>query len=336
MCRSPNHPEFKALQVTLFKYRGLAIRSLNDEIKEDSKHKQTLLLAGILSLLHVDGFLSTFRLHLEGARRIIMGCNGVRSIINLPGMIPVILDYIFLVTMGDTSSPTSKLLVGTLPIEDIEFLISEYGGSGFAFRMCPPPLLVEVLKINQLRNKASRELADCKDLRCETFELLCRLNRFSAEEWIMANDALDEDFKHVVNMFQATVSLYCISSLQDCKILPESFPLSSICLTLRDLVYELVRKVLACFGVAGSGCLVWPLMVLGVQAVGDGCREIRRFVCESLTNQGLNSGTYAPLALREVLEAFWASGKTGWGSCFNKPAIFTALITVNCGGIPYA
>lgn len=54
MCRSPNHLEFKALQVTLFKYRGLAIRSLKDEIKEDSEYKQTLLLTGILCLLHVD------------------------------------------------------------------------------------------------------------------------------------------------------------------------------------------------------------------------------------------------------------------------------------------
>ncbi|KAL3473180.1 hypothetical protein BJX99DRAFT_249136 [Aspergillus californicus] len=335
-----NDSPSKTLQIALFKYRGLVIRSLNDEIKEDRKCRSNLVLAGILTLLHVDmqqGFVRNFRVHLEGAWKAIMACGGMCSLIKSPGMIPVIVDYVFLVIMGDISSPASKLLVESLPIEipSFEFIIMKYGGSGLAFRMCPPPLLVEVLKINHLRSRASQSIADARDFQHEAFVLLSRLNRFSADEWVVAHDALDGDFKHVVNMFQATISLYCISSLQDCGVLPMSSLLRDNLSTLRTLVYELICKVIAIFGIAGSGCLVWPLMVLGVQAAYDECADIREFISQSLTDQGLHSGTYTPLALREVLETFWASGKTGWGSCFDKPGIFSALITVNCGGIPY-
>ena len=70
--------------------------------------------------------------------------------------------------------------------------------------------------------------------------------------------------------------------------------------------------------------------MLGVQAV-DGGADMRTFVREHLVNLSTVSGTYGPLAAKEVLESFWASGKTEWDACFDKPYMFTNILTVNRG-----
>ncbi|KAJ5223546.1 hypothetical protein N7468_008088 [Penicillium chermesinum] len=254
MSHSPSHSESKELQVKLFQYRGLVINSLNDEIKDNS-HKKTLVLAGILGLLHVDiqqGLWSSFRVHLEGARDVIIACGGMRSLMESPGMAPLVLDFIFLVITGDTSSLASKLLVETLPVEELEFLILKHGGVGLAFRMCPPPLLVEVLRINHLRSRASRSTPDATEsLQTEAFAILGRLDGFSADEWVESHDTLDGEFKNVAHMYQAAISLYGISSLQDCGILQASCPPEENCLALRGLTYELACKVLCMQRVKG-------------------------------------------------------------------------------------
>ena len=48
----------KALSMTFFYYRGLIIRSLNEDINVDHKRKSNLVVAGILTILIADVSLS--------------------------------------------------------------------------------------------------------------------------------------------------------------------------------------------------------------------------------------------------------------------------------------
>ncbi|KAL3462186.1 C6 zinc finger domain-containing protein [Aspergillus heterothallicus] len=327
----------KALQRTALKYRGQALLSLNGAIKERSKQNQSVLLAGILTLLHVDqlqqGFTSDCKIHLEGARIIITACGGMSSLVESPGLMPLILDFVYLVVMADTSSPASQLLVGSLSIHELEYMILKYGGIGYAFRMCPPPLLVEILKINNLRMRSSKQRIRHNILEGEAVALLRRLDVFSGEKWVAADDSIDKGITLVASMYQAAVILYCMSSLQDLDVLQTSPILQKNRRTARDLVYELISRTRAAFGIAG--CLVWPLMVLGVEAGDDDCTAMREFIRRGLAEQWIYSATYAPMALKETLERYWALGKSGWEACFDRPSIFSALIAVNCGGIPF-
>ncbi|KAJ0426772.1 fungal-specific transcription factor domain-containing protein [Aspergillus carlsbadensis] len=337
--RAGDECQDKALQRTALKYRGQAISSLNGAINEESaKRNRVLLLAGILTLLHIDGFSTDCKVHLEGARAIITACGGMRSLVGWPGLMPLILDVAFLAVMIDTSSPASQLLVGSFPIQELEFIILRHGGVGHAFRMCPPPLLVEILMINQMRSRASEDVLQHDTLQLEARELLSRVNAFSADEWINANESLDEYFTLVVQMYKAAITLYCISSLQDLGVLETCPLLGDNCTTARYLTYDLISKTRAAFGIAG--CLVWPLMVLGVEAEGDGDDDpggsvaMREFICRNLVEQWQYSATYAPMALKDTLQMYWASRNKGWETCFDRPFIFSALIAVNCGGIP--
>lgn len=47
-------PETKALTNTFFRYRGLMIRSLSEDIKVEHKSTSNLVIAGILTLILLD------------------------------------------------------------------------------------------------------------------------------------------------------------------------------------------------------------------------------------------------------------------------------------------
>jgi hypothetical protein len=57
--------------------------------------------------------------------------------------------------------------------------------------------------------------------------------------------------------------------------------------------------------------------------------EIRAFVVQALLALAHHSGSCVPLTAKQVLEAFWASGQTGWDACFARPYVFTGQIAVD-------
>lgn len=237
-----------------------------------------------------------------------------------------------LVVTADTSSPASDLFVENLHTDEVYLLLKQYGGNGYAFQMCPPPLFAEVIKINLIRARASKAgLLGEHDLWREACEVLHRIYGFSSEEWAEANERFDTDSKLSINISRSAVALYCISSLGSLGVLPPDPSLDNNCYMETRILHGLLSKALNPLSSFGTnGYVLWPLVVLGVQAV-DGGADMRTFVRKHLINLSTVSGTYGPLAAKEVLESFWASGKTGWDACFDKPYMFTTILTVNRG-----
>ncbi|KAL2827334.1 hypothetical protein BDW59DRAFT_171363 [Aspergillus cavernicola] len=309
--QTAGHPDSKALAKTLYHYRGLMIHihSLNDDISVTQKRASNMVLTGILVLLLADtqqGISQNWRYHIEGARRLIMLRGGIHQVAISYGALPMILSFIFLVVTADTSSPASNLLVQTLPIEELYSMLERYGGNGYAFQMCPTSLFVEIAKINYIRARASKsEMVEEGDLRKDACEALRRIYDFSFEEWANINGHLKEAHNLFFSILQSAVALYCISSLQTLGGLP---PGSTLLLSNgymeREILYGLLGKA---FNPASAfritGYLLWPLIVLGVQAV-DGGADMRTFVRKSLTDLSAYWGTHSPLAAKEVLENF--------------------------------
>lgn len=86
-----------------------------------------------------------------------------------------------------------------------------------------------------------------------------------------------------------------------------------------DRLFQLLKKALVSEQVKKS--MMWPLIVAGVEAA-DASAAIRTFVDEQLTEMSRDLGTPLPLLAKGVLKRFWASGKTGWDDCFDKPYAF--------------
>ena len=117
MNQTREDPQSNSLATTFFHYRGLIIRSLNEDIGVDHKRMSNLVVAGILTLVIVDvswfcskgnvivlkdavihksqqGASSFWRYHLQGARRIIALRGGMRSFAESTGAIPLLLLFV--------------------------------------------------------------------------------------------------------------------------------------------------------------------------------------------------------------------------------------------------
>lgn len=68
--------------------------------------------------------------------------------------------------------------------------------------------------------------------------------------------------------------------------------------------------------------LLWPLVVLGVEAVHSDA-ETRGFVVAQLQLLSRDVGTSVPIFAKNVLESFWKSGHTRWDACFDRAYAFT-------------
>ncbi|KAJ5101380.1 hypothetical protein NUU61_003602 [Penicillium alfredii] len=335
MNRMGHDPDSKPLERSLYHYRGIMIRSLNDQLNSLNKHNSNATLIGTLILLLADaqqGIAQHWRYHLEGARRIIMLQGGMYQSNLSPGVLPIILCFIYHTVIGDTSSPATDMLVEKLPLEELYLMLEQYGGNGYGFQMCPTPLFIEIVKINHIRARASRAgPIEEDDLRREAWEALCRIYAFSSEEWSEANDRFTDASILLSKIYQSAVALYCISSCQSLGILPPDHLLNNNCSMEAGILHGLLYEAATQHESTGIlGYSLWPLMVLGVEA-RDGGSDPRAFVIGNLKDLSVSTGTYCPLAAKEVLESLWASGETGWDVCFDKPYLFTSVLTVNRG-----
>lgn len=223
------------------------------------------------------------------------------------------------------------MLIEGLDLVQLQFMVKQYGGNGYAFQTCPTPLFAEIAMINHIRNQILRRDQKSQDeLQSDAREVLRRIYEFSPVTWTESNEFLTKESDLIVAAYQSAVALYCMSSLSSVGALPPDPLLKDNCEIERIILHGLLKKGMAQIS---YGYLFWPLMVLGVQAV-HGDYLLRSFVREKLVSMSATAGTYAPLAAKGVLEEFWESGRKKWDGCFEKPHMFTTVLTVNRGQLP--
>lgn len=217
----------------------------------------------------------------------------------------------------------------TLPLEELYLLLEQHGDNGYSFQMCPPPLFVEIAKINHLRSRASKASAIEDDHQKEACEILQRVYAFSPAAWTEATGPPEDDRTLFFEIMQRAVALFYILTLQSVHILPGGSQQSRARDRERETLYDLLVTAFdSSFSMGMKGYLLWPIMVLGVAAVHGGA-VMRSFIRRSLVDLSVSRGTSSPLVAKQVLETFWASGKTEWDDCFDAPHLFTAVLTVN-------
>ncbi|GES66689.1 hypothetical protein ATEIFO6365_0015023200 [Aspergillus terreus] len=333
MNRSRDDPRSNPLAVTFFRYRGLVIRSLRSDIDQGHKRTGDVVLAGIITLLLIDaqqGASPHWRCHLEGLQGLITLRGGIRSLAGSPSLAPLLHCFVFLAVIGDTSSPASDVAMTTLQLET-DFILEQFGRGLFAFQMCPTPLFAEIIKINHLRGRASKQdPAELNGLTHEASNILLRIHAFSSEQWTMSKPSSKEDWILVGNVYQAAVALYCILSLQSLSVLPRTPLLRARHTSHGQLLQALLNEALSSPRI--KRFVLWPLVVLGVQAVNGGA-GMRAFVRQQLPEMSRHIGSYVPLSAKDVLEKFWASGETRWDACFDRPYTLATQIAVDLSGL---
>lgn len=212
---------------------------------------------------------------------------------------------------------------------ELELLLEEYGKVIFAFQMCPTPLFAEIVKINHIRILAQNSKSPA-DLMKEGYKALHRLQAFSSEKWAEDKPASKKDWLLLADTYHVATELFCLLSLQSLAILPRSPMMRTKCNAHAELLQVLLEQAMEALPI--KRFLLWPMVVLGVEAAQGGML-MRSFVREQLPELSQYIGTYVPLMAQDVLERFWKSGKTRWDDCFDKPYAFATQIGLDLGAL---
>ncbi|KAE8389291.1 hypothetical protein BDV23DRAFT_173186 [Aspergillus alliaceus] len=234
-------------------------------------------LAGMLTLL-------LEVISLRGGTRSLAKSTGHAPLLLLTVLNVVGVNTTIVAVNGDTSSLATDLTLATW----------EYGHEYFAFSTYPTSLFAEGHKINHLRVRASdKRPMLTTDLTDEAYGILNRIRSAPNEEWVFLG-----------NMQQTSITLYCISSLQNLSVLPPIRFLTDVRMA--------------------NAKLLWVFL-------GDTTDDavLRVFVQEKLQSLKYSTGTYVPPMAKGLLEIFWPSGETRWKACFNRPYTFVMYMVVD-------
>lgn len=233
--------------------------------------------------------------------------------------------------IGNTTSPATDLIMTGPLINSINLVRKEYGNVVFGFQGCPLDLFVELVRINHLRFCATKpNIISVDECSSKAFRILDRVTNFSPDAWAKAKPSRNEDWMHLGYVYQAAVLLYAILSLQSLSILPRKDYLSDICVKNSLFLHELLERAIKSPRI--KRFLLWPLLVLGVEAVNRD-QLMRSFVRQNLKDLSNYVGFHVPLRAKIVLERFWASNETSWEMCFNEPRAFAMHIAIDISGM---
>ena len=227
--------------------------------------------------------------------------------------------------IGNTTCAAKDLVMTNSHLNDLDFILEQYGGRLFVFQMCPPSLFAEIVKINHLRMRATR-VVEVGSLSQEAYTILNRVDEFSPEQWAQSKPSSQKDWMLLGTVYQLAVSLYCISSLQSLSALPRTASLAAHRTASIQSMHVFLQDALSSPKI--KRLMLWPLVVLGVQAV-NGNALLRVFVKIKLSELSRHIGIASPLAAKSVLERYWKSGETDWDKCFDKPYAFVTQFAVN-------
>lgn len=248
--------------------------------------------------------------------------------------------------LGDTTSSALNLTMAHVHYQQLEFVVQRYGHQSLALDGFPSELFARAIEIGHLRVQATKsgELSSREENPTEeAYDVLQSIHAFSPELWGESKNQSTRDWTLIGRIYQAATALYCISSLQSVSVLPPAGFLRDRCVTCGKILHHLLDEGLSLPRL--ERFLLWPLIILGTQAVDSGYgvggggdddddnTARRTFVQEKLIQVSQRFGVSGPLVAKEVLERFWASGKSSWDDCFDKPYVFTTQIALNVGSL---
>ncbi|KAI1111532.1 putative C6 finger domain protein [Nemania sp. NC0429] len=331
--RTEHSPQSRDLVESFYRYRGLAIRSLSEDVGIEGRQTGDFVIAGIVTLLLLDvqqGVFPSWRCHLEGVHSLITLRGGVRALAPSKHLESLLLCFVFVAVIGNTTSSTSDLTMTSFHIQQLKVIMEQYDAGPCPFQMCPPALFAEIIKINHIRMQAETEPIMVDDLSQEAYKILNCIYAFSPQQWAESRPSSKPDWVLLGSVYQAAVTLYCISSLQSVSVIPSEPSLRTCCATQGRLLQELLTQTLS--SPKTRRYMLWPLVLLGVEAVNSS-ETMRFFVEAQLLDLSRHIGSRAPLVAGDILRRFWTSGETRWDACFDRPYVFSSQLAVDISRI---
>ncbi|KAI4659232.1 uncharacterized protein J4E78_005658 [Alternaria triticimaculans] len=304
------HPQYKASQ-ELAPNPALVLFPPQDKTRCSDMTITTILMFMCLELQNptfADG-----RSHVNAMKRIVDLRGGPKQVMKeAPYLIqPMVLYLLPSWDQVDISNTAEEM---NEDITDMYSLI-------FPYTLCPRELFTEILRTNQLRAKASAATQLCDfnpDYALEAYNVLGRIEAFSAEDWARAGTFCTE-WLTVGLVYKSAVALYATLSLCPLMVLPTTPSLLESQAAYGDVLLSNLGTALKAPRMAKF--MVWPLIVAGVEAMHRG-EGTRNWIEAGLEDLSRTLGTSCPIKVCSVLKRYWKGGVAGWDECFDQSYVF--------------
>ncbi|KAH8719501.1 fungal-specific transcription factor domain-containing protein [Phaeosphaeriaceae sp. PMI808] len=309
----------------VYQHRGAAIKELSMYVGKDKTMSSDMTIASILMFMCMElqnPAMADWRAHASGMKQLVDMRGGFKSLMSqAPHLTPTLVVYILILIVANACSPSwDQMEVSDSPEQNIVDIEQVYSFI-FPYTLCPPTLFMEIVRINQLRQRASVVLLmgdmDANHV-LEAHDILDRIETFSPEDWAQPGECYDE-WLLIGTVFQASIALYCTMGFQSLTILPSTLEMNQMRSAhgdrlLKSLAIALKSPRLINF-------LMWPLTVAGVESAYRG-QSTQYWVQSQLDVLSRHLGTSSPLKAQAVLRRYWQRQEPGWDECFDKPYVF--------------
>lgn len=229
----------------------------------------------------------------------------------------------------NTTSPSNNQIraVSQFSIDDVLRLYKEML---YPPVMCPPYLFLDIIRINNLRERSAKmpnanaittttttttaepSTNDGFVIQTEIDALLTHIEAFSTDHWTQSSGLPNTPACQLIGrIYHSAVALYALLSL----------PCVDNCDTAKTDHRTRLSRLLA-KAMSSPACMKtirWPLVIAGV-AAADGTDSDRAQIQQYLTEANMSPDVgMGPMVARAVLKNFWKSGKRGWDECFDRP-----------------
>jgi hypothetical protein len=228
---------------------------------------------------------------------------------------------ISIVSLANTCSPSWDQVDISTTADDMTEEMTGVYSLIFPYTLCPPELFTEILQTNQLRAKAAATMWQGNldpNHTLEAYELLGRIEAFSAEDWALSGTFCTE-WLTIGMVHKSAIALYAILSLCSVTVLPLTPSLLDSQTAHGDVLLSNLRTAVKAPRM--SKFMVWPLMVAGVEAIHRG-EGTWNWIEASLEDLSRTIGTSYPLKACSILKRYWKGGVAGWDACFDRSYVF--------------
>jgi hypothetical protein len=234
-------------------------------------------------------------------------------------LVTPVVDICSIVTFSNCLGPVSGHVRITEPLEQHIEEVEKLYKLIFPYILCPQTLFVEIIRINRLRQDVtSSRIADPARHTLDAHGILARIEAFEPENWAQPSEHYD-DWKLIGSIYQSSVALYCIMSLQAYAPFDNSSETDTMRTLHSERLFESLKDSVQLIQLKKFS--MFPLCALGVEAGYRNRHSTRIWIERRLEDHARLIGSSSPLKARAVLRRYWQRKKSGWDECFDEPYV---------------
>ena len=230
------------------------------------------------------------------------------------------LTYHSIVTFSNSLGPPADQISISEPHEQHLKEVEKLYTLIFPYILCPPPLYLEIIRINRLRRDVTLSpFEDPNQYTLDAHDILARIEAFEPGDWAQPGKHHNA-WQLIGSIYQSAVALYCTMSLQAVAALPNSLEMDTMRTVHGERLFENLQAAAQSRHLTKFS--LFPLCVLGVEAGYHDDQTTRIWISRRLERHSRLLGTSSPLKARAVLRRYWQRNKVGWDECFDGPYVF--------------